>query len=126
MCEIQSGSGTVSYDAVRKAMDGKPYTMSLTDANEVKAVVEAVNQGIDSHIEACYCPGRGDRFEGGRRMDEWRDGEGTSYTTEHITYFFECRGDEAAERVRSRLREFGLTPETWGPQFVPVESAKQG
>ena len=55
-----------------------------------------------------------------------RQYEATSYTTEHITYFFECRGDEAAERVRSQLGEFGLTLETWGPQFVPVQPAKQG
>ena len=59
-------------------------------------------------------------------LDKWRDGQDTTYTTEHMTYLIECRGDEAAERVQSQLGEFGLTLETWGPQFVPVESAKQG
>jgi hypothetical protein len=60
-------------------------------------------------------------------LDEWRDGQDTKYTTGHgMEYFFECRGDEAAERVRSRLSEFGLTVEPWGPQFVPVESQKTG
>jgi hypothetical protein len=68
MCNIQTGSGTVTYSAIRKAMGGEPYTMSLTDSNEVEAIIAAVNQGIDSHLEACYCPGRGDRYEGGRRM----------------------------------------------------------
>jgi hypothetical protein len=66
MCNIHTDSGTVSYDAVRRA-GGEPYTMSLTDTNEIKAVVAAVNQGIDSHLEACFCPDRGDRFEGGER-----------------------------------------------------------
>jgi len=48
-------------------MAGEPYTMSLTDTNEIKAVIAAVNQGIDSHLEACFCPGRGDSYEGGKR-----------------------------------------------------------
>lgn len=67
MCRIYTCSETVTYDAVRRAM-GESYTMSLTDTAEIKAVVEAVNIGIDSHLEACYCPGRGDRYEGGKRM----------------------------------------------------------
>ena len=67
MCNIHTDSGTVTYKAVRRAMDGEPYTMSLTDTNEIKAVIAAVNQGIDSHLEACYCPERGDSFEGGKR-----------------------------------------------------------
>jgi hypothetical protein len=64
---IDTGSGTVSYKAVRNAMDGEPYTMSLTGTDEIRAVIEAVNQGIDSHLEACFCPDRGDRYEGGSR-----------------------------------------------------------
>jgi hypothetical protein len=48
-------------------MNGEPYSMSLTDTAEIRAVIAAVNQGIDSHLEACYCPGRGDRYEGGKR-----------------------------------------------------------
>ena len=67
MCRIHTGSGTVTYKAVRRAMDGEIYTMSLTDTDEIKAVIAAVNQGIDSHLEACFCPGRGDQFEGGKR-----------------------------------------------------------
>ena len=59
--------GTVTYKAVRSAMDGQPYTMSLTGADEIRAVVDAVNQGIDSHLEACFCPQRGDSYEGGKR-----------------------------------------------------------
>jgi hypothetical protein len=68
MCQIETGSGTVSYETVCKAMNGEQFTMSLTDTDEIKAVIAAVNQGIDSHLEACFCPERGDRYEGGRRM----------------------------------------------------------
>lgn len=64
---IETGSGAVSYEAVRAAMGGEPYSMSLTGTDEIRAVIEAVNQGIDSHLEACFCPDRGDRYEGGRR-----------------------------------------------------------
>ena len=67
MTRIHTGNGTVTYNAVRSAMDGQPYTMSLTGTDEIRAVVDAVNQGIDSHLEACFCPQRGDSYEGGRR-----------------------------------------------------------
>ena len=67
MCFIHTGSGTVTYETVRKAMGGDLYPMSLTDTKGIRAVVEAVNQGIDSHLEACSCPDRGDRFDGGKR-----------------------------------------------------------
>ena len=67
MCSIYTDSGKVTYRAVRKAVDGEPYTMSLTDTNEIRAVVDAVNVGIDSHLEACFCPEQGDRYEGGKR-----------------------------------------------------------
>lgn len=64
---LETGSGTITYDAIRSAMDGEPFNMSLTGQEEVQAVIQAVNQGIDSHLEACYCPERGDRYEGGER-----------------------------------------------------------
>jgi len=67
MCSIDTGSGTVDYDTIRQAMNGEPFTMSLTDEDEVRAVIAAVNEGIDGHLEACYCPDRGDRYEGGKR-----------------------------------------------------------
>jgi hypothetical protein len=67
MSVIHTGSGRVTYKAVREAMGGEPYTMSLTDTDEIGAVIEAVNIGIDSHLQACYCPGLGDRYEGGKR-----------------------------------------------------------
>jgi hypothetical protein len=67
MCDFDTGSGTVSYETVRKAMNGQPFTMSLTDEDDIRAVVAAVNEGIDGHLEACYCPDRGDQYEGGKR-----------------------------------------------------------
>lgn len=60
LCEI-------TYDAVRAAMKGESFTMSLTDKHEIAAVVAAVNQGIDSHLEACFVPERGDTYGGGER-----------------------------------------------------------
>ena len=68
MCDFENSNGcTVTYETVRTAMDGEPFTMSLTDTDEIQAVIEAVNQGIDAHLEACYCPERGDRYAGGER-----------------------------------------------------------
>jgi len=67
MCHFSTGSGEVNYETVRQAMNGEPFTMSLTDEAEVRAIIEAVNIGIDGHLEACFCPERGDRFEGGKR-----------------------------------------------------------
>ena len=67
MCSIDTGSGSVDYKTVRQAMANEPFTMSLTDSDEIKAVIAAVNEGIDAHLEACYCPDRGDRYEGGKR-----------------------------------------------------------
>ena len=67
MCSIDTGSGNVTYETIRKAMGGETFTMSLTDTDEIKAVIAAVNEGIDAHLEACYCQSRGDRYEGGKR-----------------------------------------------------------
>jgi len=36
--------------------------MSLVGEDK-RACIEAVNQGIDSRLEACFCPDRGDRFD---------------------------------------------------------------
>ncbi len=67
MCSIDTGSGTVDYKTIHQAMGNEPFTMSLTNTDEIKAVIAAVNEGIDSHLEACFCPDRGDRYEGGKR-----------------------------------------------------------
>lgn len=54
-------------------------------------------------------------------LDQWRDGPYIKYSTGHrCNYYFECRGNEAAEQVQSKLREFGLAFELWGPQAEPI------
>jgi hypothetical protein len=46
---------------IGKAAPKKGYRMSLVGEDRQK-VIAAVNQGIDAHLEACFVPGRGDRF----------------------------------------------------------------
>jgi hypothetical protein len=65
--QFDTDSGIVTYATIRKATDEEPFTMSLTDSDEIHAVIESVNEGIDSHLEACFCPERGDRYEGSKR-----------------------------------------------------------
>ncbi len=67
LCTIHTGCADVSYQAVRRAMNGEAYTMSLTEPLEIQAVVAAVNQGIDSHLEACFTPTCGDHYAHGQR-----------------------------------------------------------
>ena len=67
MCLIHTGCADIPYQAVCQAMDGQAYTMSLTDSDEILAVVAAVNQGIDSHLEACFTPSCGDHYAHGLR-----------------------------------------------------------
>lgn len=57
----------IAYEAITKACDGENYTMSLVDDDEIMEVVAVVNQGIDSRLQACNCPHRGDSFKGGER-----------------------------------------------------------
>ena len=43
------------------------YPMSIVDDEEIQAVIEAVNIGIDAHLTACNCPQRGDSYQHGDR-----------------------------------------------------------
>lgn len=72
----------ITYDAIKLATGGVAYEMSLTDDDEVMAVVESVNEGIDSRLQACNCPHRGDNYSGGTRGftatsdgPRWKEGE---------------------------------------------------
>ena len=49
---IQLIDCTVTYDAIRTAMVGEPYSMSLV-GEDARAVVAAGNPVIDAHLEAC-------------------------------------------------------------------------
>jgi hypothetical protein len=46
---------------IGKAAPKAGYHMSLV-AEDCQKVIVAVNQGIDSYLEACFVPGRGDSF----------------------------------------------------------------
>lgn len=52
----------IAYSLIRQAMSGEPYHMSLV-GTDAELVQQAVNQGIDAYLEACFCPSRGDRYE---------------------------------------------------------------
>jgi hypothetical protein len=52
-------------DRIRQAMAEEGlthYTMSLV-GDDIQAVIDAVNVGIDAHLTACNCPDRGDSYE---------------------------------------------------------------
>lgn len=52
-------------------------------------------------------------------LNTWRDGPTVTYMTDgRADYFFTCRGDVAADEVRSQLTGFGLTLGAWGPVGV--------
>jgi hypothetical protein len=51
-------------------MNGAMFPFTVRDTNEVAAVVAAVNQGIDSHFEACNMPDESDGYTpDGRGLD---------------------------------------------------------
>ena len=49
--------------AIAAAAPIEGYTMSLV-GEDGRAVITAVNQGIDAHLEACFVPDRDDRYGG--------------------------------------------------------------
>ncbi len=58
----------ITYGAIRKQMNGEAYTMQAV-GRDAEVVAIAVNQGIDSHLEACFVPDRGDSYtKDGRRL----------------------------------------------------------
>lgn len=56
-------------DRIKRAMAEEGithYPMSLV-GEDVQAIINAVNVGIDAHLTACFCPDRGDSYEAGDR-----------------------------------------------------------
>lgn len=47
---------------IGKVVPKRGYSMSLVGEDRQK-IIAAVNQGNDSHLEACFVPDRGDRYE---------------------------------------------------------------
>lgn len=63
MCNIYPYGGLpISYDQIRQAQGEEFYTMSLV-GDDAAAVQAAVDQGIDSHLEACFMILRGDSYD---------------------------------------------------------------
>jgi hypothetical protein len=67
---------------LKKKEHNKPFSMSLVGDAEKEAVMLAVNQGIDAHLEACYVPERGDSYRQGKRTTKatedsefWKKGD---------------------------------------------------
>jgi len=61
--------GQTPDDEIRQTMadDGMThYSMSLV-GDEIEAVINAVNVGIDAHLTACNCSERGDSYKHGDR-----------------------------------------------------------
>lgn len=50
----------ITKDEIKSKVDGL-FDMNLA-GKAAKVVEKVVNVGIDSHLEACYVPARGDRF----------------------------------------------------------------
>lgn len=78
----------IEYDAIIASCNGENFPFSCVDDDEVIAVMEAVNQGIDSRLQACYVPSRGDLIESGERSfiatedarcGKWKKGEKVIY-----------------------------------------------
>lgn len=66
-----SDGAVVRYETVRRALEGEdPLVMRLTDAREIAALIEAVNERIDSCLESCFVPDRGDHYEGKARSHD--------------------------------------------------------
>jgi hypothetical protein len=62
----------IRYSAIIQAVKDQCrqgiYSMNQA-GGDAKAIIEAVNQGIDAHLEACFVPDRGDIYDvHGRRV----------------------------------------------------------
>ena len=64
-----STDGTAELLAGWQRKTPRLTTIILTEHGGKAVAVngQAVNEGIDSHLEACYCPDRGDQYDGGQR-----------------------------------------------------------
>lgn len=58
----------IPYDAIRDAMNGESYPMSLV-GHDKEACTRAVNIGIDSHLEACSIEGQDSYQDAGYRLE---------------------------------------------------------
>jgi len=82
------------------------YSMSLV-GDDIEAVVNAVNIGIDAHLTACNCPQRGDSYQYGERSitatsdtEHWNAGDRLV-----LAHTIECK--VSAESLPVLLRRLG-------------------
>jgi len=70
--ENQNGC-KISYADIRKAMNGEPFDITTMSIKEKKMIAKAINVGIDSRLQACFVPDRGDKIstENGRMAVEF-------------------------------------------------------
>jgi len=93
--------GTAPAAAIIEACKGEEYTMKL-NSTDAAPVQRACSIGIDSHLEACFVPSRGDSYD-------WHDGKlHCCVSPESLAVL--CRrladiGDENAENLRSCILE---------------------
>lgn len=79
--ELDCNGYTYQYDDIIKVCDDDNYTCSLTD-DDATVATKMVNIGIDSRLQACFIPDRGDSFTNGERSitatsdtDKWKTGD---------------------------------------------------
>jgi hypothetical protein len=85
------------------------YTMSLV-GDDIQAIIDAVNIGIDAHLTACNCPERGDSYEAGSRSitatsdtNHWKKGD-----TLQLAQTLECKvSTESLPVLLRRLNDCG-------------------
>jgi len=65
--QLECNGYIYQYDDIIKACDGENFTMSITCDDEARVATKMVNIGIDSRLQACYVPDRGDSFSNGER-----------------------------------------------------------
>lgn len=82
----------ITYNAVRKAMDGEPFTMSLASEAEIETVMDTVNQGIDALLEACSFKGRDSYEFSGRRLE-------CSISTDSLPVLLRRLSEDGAEGI---------------------------
>ena len=66
---ISTGSGTVTYETIRQAMNGKAlhHEFDRRRRNQSRCCLGQPRGRPAKNLEACYCPDRGDEHEGGKR-----------------------------------------------------------
>ena len=103
---------------IRSAMAAEElthYPMSLTDDDEIQAVIDAVNIGIDAHLTACNCPQLGDSYEhGGRSItatsdtEHWKTGDKLQ-----LAQTLECNVSAESLAILLRRLDDGESEEGW-------------